>query len=256
MEINKYLERINYPGEIKPAIENLSALQEAHLMAVPFENLDIMRGVKIDLNNLYHKIVIHKRGGFCYELNGLFYQLLKQLGFNVKMVSANVYNSDTKKYGADFDHMAIISEFSGSRFLVDVGFGEFALHPLKIELKREAHDPRGIFSMEAFDKGYIVVKKKNAEGKFVPEYIFSETERRLEEFKGMCIYHQTSPESHFTQKSICSLPTRDGRITFTGNVLKMNKNGVITEAELNTQEEKEQALWKYFGVKLDDGKSV
>ena len=57
-------------------------------MNVPFENLDIQNKIKIDLDNLFDKIVIRNRGGFCYELNGLFYKLLKQIGFAVRMVSA------------------------------------------------------------------------------------------------------------------------------------------------------------------------
>ena len=77
------------------------------------------------------------------------------------------------------------------------------------------------FKIDLFDDQYITVKKKNAEGEFIPEYIFSEKERQIEEFYPMCYYHQTSKESHFTQKRICSLPTQNGRITLTGNILKI-----------------------------------
>src|SRR5674476_36943 len=67
---------------------------------------------------------------------------------------------------------------------------------------------------------FEVLKKKNTEGKFIPEYLFSEKERHIEEFYSMCYYHQTSNESHFTEKRICSLPTQNGRKTLTGNTLK------------------------------------
>src|ERR1019366_3885608 len=131
MNIKLYFERIKYEGPINTTFDVLSKLQEQHLMNVPFENLDIQNHIKIDLDNLFNKIVICKRGGFCYELNGLFYQLLKEFGFTAKMVSARVY-TNKKSYSAEFDHMAIIVSIEDHQYLVDVGFGEFAFSPLEI----------------------------------------------------------------------------------------------------------------------------
>lgn len=249
MDIKKYLERINYVGPINPTFEVLSKLQVLHLLNVPFENLDIHNNIKIDLTNLFNKIVVRKRGGFCYELNGLFYELLKEIGFTIKMVSARVYDSKGC-YGEEFDHMALIGTIEDDNFLVDVGFGEFSLYPIKIELNKETSDPRGIFIIETFDENYKVIKKKNVDGKFIPEYLFSEKERQLVEFYGMCNYHQTSNESHFTQKKICSLPTKNGRITLTGDTLRITENGEIKERKLNTEQEIQKELWNNFGINL------
>src|SRR5215831_9093371 len=141
MKIEQYLDRIGYAGTVDVSFDVLSKLQAAHLNHIPFENLDIHNGIKIDLYNLYDKIVVRQRGGFCYELNGLFYQLLLQVGFNVKMVSARVYDGE-KEYSPEFDHMALIVQLNSDRYLVDVGFGEFALHPIKIEINTEVNDPR------------------------------------------------------------------------------------------------------------------
>ena len=249
MDTRQYLERIKYVGLLNPTIEELSKLQLTHLMNVPFENLDIHNKTKIDLKNLFDKIVTRKRGGFCYELNGLFYELLKEIGFTVKMISARVYDSK-KGYSPEFDHMAIVTSIKNDNYLVDVGFGEFAFSPIEIVLNKDAIDPRGIFRIEIFDENYKTVLKKNAEGKFIPEYIFSEKERQLEEFCARCFYHQTSNESHFTQNRICSLPTIDGRITLTGNTLKITENGMIKEINLNNEQEIQQELWNYFRIKL------
>ena len=90
MNTKQYLERINYLDPVHPTPEVLTRLQVSHLMNVPFENLDIHNSVKINLANLFDKIVTRRRGGFCYELNGLFYELLTEIGFTVKMVSARV----------------------------------------------------------------------------------------------------------------------------------------------------------------------
>lgn len=205
MDIKQYLERINYNGPVNATSEVLSELQYTHLMNVPFENLDIHNHTKIDLTNSFDKIVVRKRGGFCYELNGLFSELLIQIGFTVKMVSARVYDGK-KDYSPEFDHMALIVKTNDGNFLADVGFGEFALYPIKMELNNETVDPAGVFKIKIFNKEYKVVKKKNAEGVFIPEYIFSEQERHVEDFYGMCNYHQTNKESHFMKKRICSLP--------------------------------------------------
>ena len=244
-----YFERIKYGERMDTTFEVLSKLQELHLMNVPFENLDIQNNIKIDLDNLFDKIVVRKRGGFCYELNGLFYQLLKEIGFTAKMVSARVY-TNKKSYSAEFDHMALIISIKDDHYIVDVGFGEFAFSPLEIGPGKETHDPRGIFKIESFDDTYKVVKKKNPEGEFIPDYIFSEKERQIEEFYAMCYYHQTSKESHFTQKRICSLPTQNGRITLTGNTLKITEKEIVVERQLNNEQEVQQVLWNYFGIKL------
>src|SRR5437764_12252268 len=92
VDIQRYLERINYHGSLEPTLQTLQALHEAHLLAVPFENLDIHLGRKIllDEESLWKKIVEQGRGGFCYELNGLFAWLLRALGFQVDLLSAGV----------------------------------------------------------------------------------------------------------------------------------------------------------------------
>lgn len=251
MNIKQYLERIEYNDAISPTVEVLSTLQQQHLLHVPFENLDIHNNIKIDLNNLFDKIVTRKRGGFCYELNGLFYQLLKEIGFTVIMISARVYDGK-KDFSPEFDHMALIVTINNEDYLVDVGFGEFSLHPLKITMDEETNDPRGIFKMEPFNEHYTAVKKKNAEEQFIPEYIFSHKERQMEEFYDRCNYHQTNSASHFMQKRICSLPTQNGRITLTGNLLKITDNGSIKEQVLPNEQEVQQTLWHYFRIKLGE----
>ena len=85
MDISSYLRRIDYSGSREPSTDVLHKLHQAHLLTVPFENLDIHLGHPIVLGeaHLFNKIVNHRRGGFCYELNGLFAALLRELGFEV-----------------------------------------------------------------------------------------------------------------------------------------------------------------------------
>ena len=249
MDARLYLQRISYSGKLTPTLGTLTQLQTNHLLTVPFENLYIHDKIKIDLADSYIKIVIQNRGGFCYELNGLFYRLLLQLGYTVKMISARVFNKESG-FGPEFDHMAIIATIDNADWLVDVGFGEFAFHPLKIEPGHESQDPRGLFRVDVHDENYLQVSKKNKEEEFIPEYIFTKTGRQLREFYEMCLYHQTSPESHFTQKRICSLPTNEGRITLTGNTLKITSGANVTERELADETEVEQVLKEYYKINI------
>ena len=249
MDIQKYLERINYTGSFNPDAEVLSSLQLAHLMTVPFENLDIYYKVPIDLDNLFDKIVNRRKGGFCYELNGLFYQLLIETGFTVKMISAGVYNHK-KEYSPEYDHMALLVTTRDNNYLVDVGFGEFAHSPINMQVNTETIDSTGIFKVEQLDENYHVVKKKNAFGEFTPEYMFSINKRKLHDFDERCLFHQTSNESHFMQNRICSMPTKNGRITLTGSTLKITESEIIKETHLDNEQAVQQALWNYFKIKL------
>lgn len=247
MNINDYINRINYKGALNPSLAVLSDLQESHLLNVPFENLDIHFGnaIELDLGNIYHKIVVKGRGGFCYELNGLFNTMLKKIGFDSKIISARVYDAKKGDFGKEYDHLAIIVNLDNIKYLVDVGFGEFVFHPLKLELNTTQSDPRGDFVIEEYNDIYYQVSKVQGNTKSV-EYIFSEKERAFDEFSEMCNYHQTSPESHFTQKKLISKPTKNGRITLTGNRLKVTEKGKVKTDLKLSEEEYEKELLKHF----------
>jgi len=250
METEKYFERIEYKGLAGPVIEVLNALQKNHLLSVPFENLDIHYKIPIelDLSRIFEKIVIRRRGGFCYELNGIFYELLSSIGFDVKIVSARVFDQKQQIFSPEFDHLAIVAKIDSTDYLADVGFGEFAFRPLKIELNTIQNDERGAFRIGKYDDEYYQVAKQTGE-KWAPEYMFTLKERDLSEFKDMCRYNQTSPVSHFTQNKFCSLATENGRITVTANKIKITEGDTITELPVTSEEEFLNALEKYFQIR-------
>ena len=226
MNKEKYLCRIGIEkSDIRANLKDLKLLQKQHLLKIPFENLDIHRKTPIVLaeDSFYQKIVEQNRGGFCYELNGLFYELLKTIGFQSEIVSAKV--SDGKdNFGAEFDHLAILTKVDGKVYLVDVGFGSFTAEPLEFVLDFEQKDETGIFSIRKFDEYYFEVVRKNG-GDWKSEYIFTTLPRDLAEFTEMCEFHQTSPESHFTRGKVCSLMTNDGRKTLTDKKFIETKGG-------------------------------
>lgn len=250
MNTTKYLQRISYKGTLEPSFSTLVALQKAHLLSVPFENLDIHHGIPIELDipKLYNKIVERNRGGFCYELNGLFYELLKALDFEVKRVSARVYENEAE-LSPEYDHMTLLVYLSNAEYLVDVGFGKFAFGPIKLVLNTVQADPKGTFKMDKYNDAYWRVNKKGDAG-WSPEYIFTEIPRTLEDFGGMCHYHQTSPESNFTKKRLCSLPTEEGRVTLSDDKLLITQGQEKQEIPIEHETAFTEALWQYFRMQI------
>jgi N-hydroxyarylamine O-acetyltransferase len=228
--------------------ETLKFLQKQHLLHIPFENLDIhrRRPITLDAEKFYRKIVEENRGGFCYELNGLFYNLLSEIGFHSRIISARVAGGENG-FGAEYDHLAILTEIDGEEYLVDVGFGSFAAEPLKFVLDSEQQDENGVFLIRKYDEKYFEVAKKDA-GAWRSEYIFTTLERDLSEFAGMCQFHQTSPESHFTRRKICSLMTNGGRKTLTGSKFIETANEEKKEFNVNSEAEFNEILEREFRI--------
>lgn len=246
---NEYLTRIDYNGSLEPTLQVLGKLQEAHLLNVPFENLDIYYGIPIelDIDKIYRKIILNHRGGFCYELNGLFYELLVSLGFSVRRISARVFDK-INGYGQEYDHMAIIADIDGSSYLTDVGFGEFSFSPIKLDTEIVQSDTRGEFIIQKYENDYFLVSKWE-NNMLMPQYIFSTTARELDEYNEMCHYHQTSPASHFTRNALITRPTQGGRITLTPDALKIKLGDSINEVRVENEDAFRNMLWEYFSIK-------
>ncbi len=255
LEVNaaNYLDRIEFRGNPEPTLHALRSLQHLHLLHVPFENLDIHLGVPIvlDLERFYEKIVLNGRGGFCYELNGLFYSLLVALGFDARMISARVYDASCGTYGSDFDHMSILVRIGDAKWIADVGFGDFSMHPLKFVLNTPLMDLAGQFLIEEDSPEHFRISRYSAEqGVYVPEYLFSTHRRQLSDFTEACRYQQTSPESHFTKKMMCSMATPTGRTTLTNDKLIITENGRRSEKPVSNRQEFERVLKACFDISL------
>ena len=249
VDVAAYLDRIGYLGPTDPTAENLRALQRAHLFAVPFENLDISLGRKITVQPelILNKIVGHRRGGFCYELNGAFAALLRELGFDVTLLSARVARANAGE-GPEFDHLTLLVD-AVELWLADVGFGDSFLEPLRLKRDREQQDPAGTFRLLQDANRWHVHRAEQA-ANWKPQYSFSLQPRRLEEFTGMCHYHQTSPDSSFTQNRICSRATPEGRITLSEMKLIVTRNGQREERSLGSEAERSAVLEEEFGIRL------
>lgn len=253
MEISAYLARIDYAKPIKPDAQTLRGLQVAHLLHVPFENLDIglKRPIRLSQEALWNKIVIQKRGGFCYELNGLFAKLLNEIGFGVTYLNARVYNRKGE-LGIDYDHLALLVKIPGqpARWLADVGFGDSFNEPLNFEERGEQGQGLRTYRLEQTSTGYIT-SQRNYDGSWERQYFFDLKPHTFpSDYEAACLYHQTSPESSFTRGSIISRATRDGRVSLEDGRLILTRNGQRSEQPIPHHKEYQALLKEYFGVAL------
>jgi N-hydroxyarylamine O-acetyltransferase len=255
MDIAAYLKRIGYNGPTTADAETLRALHRAHMLAVPFENLDIgwKQPIELDIDRFVHKIVQQRRGGFCYELNGAFGALLAAVGFQVRTLSARVAAADGT-FSPEFDHMALHVEL-GEPWLADVGFGDSFLEPLAIQPELEQSDGMRTYKIvrDLGEPERFQVQRTEAEGRWKPEYSFTMRSFALKDFAGMCRFHQTSPESHFTRKRVCSRATVDGRVTLTDDRLIITRHGIREEKIVSSPEEWAETLREQFGIQAPAG---
>ena len=247
MDIQAYLKRINYHGSLEPTAEMLRQLHLAHLLAVPFENLSIHVPEPIVLEDdaLFEKIVSRGRGGFCYELNGLFAALLRALGFKVSMLSAQVAD-DEGGFSRDFDHMTLMI-FGEERWLADVGFGDSFVEPLLLDT-REAQVQRDRAYRIVADGEWLILDRSDNGSNWKPQYRFTLQPYQYADYTEMCEYHQTSPESHFTRSRICSRLTPKGRISLTERLLITTEGDQRHEQPVATPDEYTEMLRQHFGI--------
>jgi N-hydroxyarylamine O-acetyltransferase len=245
LNVDRYLDRIGYDGPREPRADVLRELHRRHLFSVPFENLDIGLGrpIALDEEAFVGKIVDRRRGGFCYEVNGAFAALLRALGFEVELLAAASATTNGA-FGPEYDHLALRVTIDGEPWLADVGFGDCFVDPLRLDDRA----PQDDYRIEERDGSLVVQRKKD--GAWSDEYHFKPIARELAEFGGMCHFHQTSPESHFTQKRIISVATPSGRVSVSNSKLIVTDDGVRTERELADDGEWRAVLAERFGVIL------
>ena len=247
-----YLRRIDVPVRVPAHAEGIRALHRAHLVAVPFENLSIHLSEPISLaeDDLVAKIVGRRRGGFCYELNGLFALLLEELGARVTRVAARAHGDGG--FGPPFDHLAlVVHAVDGSGpWLADVGFGSHSTYPLLLNSRADQEDPAGSFRIADAPDGDVDVLRNGT-----PQYRIEMRARALADFAPTCWWQQTSPESHFTQGTICSRVTEDGRMSVSGRTLIRTSGGTRTEEQLPDDEAVLAAYRDHFGVVLSQAPS-
>lgn len=224
-QLDRYFARIRYRGPRDPTLGTLRALHRAHLMAIPFENLDVHLGVPITLDPdaMFTKLVDERRGGWCFEMNGVFGRVLETLGFDVRYVSAAV-GRETRGWRAQGNHLALVVRLDRA-WIADVGFGDGFLAPLPLE--------PGTYTQGFL--GYRVSRDgprwrvHGHEFGGADGFDFTLTARALDDFRTQCRELQSSPDSGFIKSIVCARFMAAGFVTLRGAVLReVTGSGVET----------------------------
>jgi len=233
-------------------LKTLCRLHKKHLLSIPFENLDIHLGRPIILSHdaFYEKIITHKRGGFCYELNGSFAALLTSLGFKARVLSARVAQKNGG-FTPEFDHMTLLVTMK-DRWLADVGFGDSFTEPKRLDFEGPQTDNGRIYRINRRAGGRLTSRWDRVKNLWEPQYLFSLRPRTLGDFVRRCRYQQTSPNSHFKKNRVCTLLTRDGRVTLTDSKLILTRGGRRIERPVMGRGEFDRLLRKWFGITLQN----
>ena len=244
-----YLKELGSLKEL-PSKNYLRKLHRSHLLRFPFENLDVFfhRKITIDIRSIFNKIIPTQRGGFCYELNFLFYHLLIHLGYDCQLISARTFNDATDSYGKEYDHMAILVKIQNDIYLCDVGFGNGLVYPAKLETDILQMDQTHFvqFICDVDDVYYL---RKSSDGQtFKTLYKFEIKLREPIEFIDMCDFHQTNPQSYFVGKKIITKLTDSGRITLDDSFLKIQEKGITNKIEVLNEDDFYTKMEEHFGI--------
>jgi N-hydroxyarylamine O-acetyltransferase len=254
VDVDRYLDRIGYTGDRAPTESTLRELQIAHLLHVPFENLDVYfrRGVQVGAEWSYRKLVQRRRGGWCFELNGGFAALLERLGFDVERVSCRTFESATGGLSPDLDHLALLVRVDGARFLVDVGWGDNAMTPIPAEAGEYEVRPRP--ARVEIDDGVLrlieLVERERGERVWELQYEAALRPRELAEFDPRSRYLQTEPGLIWTERPLVTRATSaaGGRVTLHRDRLRTRGDDLTVADRTVTPEEWPDVLATHFGI--------
>jgi N-hydroxyarylamine O-acetyltransferase len=247
MDLDLYLQRIGYRGPLEPNFDILRKLHRQHLLTIPYENFDIHLGRKIELDEraFFDKLVGQKRGGWCYEMNGLFAWVLREVGFEVRLLAGAVRPvSEAKIEG---NHLVLLVELERP-YIVDVGFGDGFLEPLPLEEGEYRQDYLN-FRLAKEGEWWIVHNHPNGGAK---RYDFTLEPYELHQFAAKCHELQTSPASGFVRTTVSQRFTPQNILVLRGATFKAISEAGVTTRFIETEAEYRQVLAEYFGLDLGD----
>ncbi len=249
-KIKNFLKRIGLDGlAVAHTVDFLGKVQEACVLTIPYENLDILRGKPISLEgeDIYKKIVTEHRGGYCFELNALLHAMLSEMGFEVKSCFARFLRGEST---IPFRrHRIVVVTLDGADYLLDIGVGQIAPRfPLKLEegVVQEQNGETYRFERDA-DLGWILTDFYKGEWR---RYISFTTETQYEvDFTPASFWCEKHPDSPFNKGNMLAIKTPCGRKTLDGNTYKEFEGVDLVRAEELDGDGVERVLADVFGIR-------
>ena len=247
----RYLERIGIDAIDTLDKKTLDRLVLCHQRTVPFENLDIYDAdtdISLNIPELYDKIVLRRRGGYCFELNAAFMSLLASLGYDCYALAVRViWNLPDPM---PITHRATVVTIDGVRYFCDVGFGgPSPQNALYLDVTGFQESGAGVFQIEKEEAGTVIYRMVNGEKERL--LLFSETPCEPVDFLALNEYQAKSKDSMFRKGRLLNLVTENGNKTLSGNVFKINDGGNSSEKILSDEQELKAAMKEHFGLSVD-----
>lgn len=251
LKLEKYLERIHYSGNYDASLETLKKIHQLHPKYIPFENIDPYTGIvpSLKLEDIFRKLIVESRGGYCYEQNLLLSEVLKHLGFKVKLQLGRVVWKREENSIAPPTHLLLIVDLEEIKYLVDCGFGTATLtSPLLLNEIEPQQTPNGIFKVSHKEDTYVLWSGKD--DKWFPVYRFILGNTEPIDLQIPNWYLSTYPESNFKKSLILSKVDENARYTYTDHVLNIRSNDGLKESvSIKNEMQLFEILKNTFGLK-------
>jgi N-hydroxyarylamine O-acetyltransferase len=246
MQLSAYLDRIHYSGSLDLTYETLAGIHRAHQLSIPYENLDIHLGRYMPLEEayLFDKMVIRRRGGWCYEMNGLLAWALREVGFNVTLLAGAIAR-ETGDSTATGNHLVLRVDLDRP-YLADVGFS-FSFHQ-PIPLEPGVHQQKSRQYQLRREEAQWFFQNLTEGG---PTCDFTLESRPFAYFAPKSHERQIDPASDFVRFAFCHLFTANGIVRLKEAVLRRYVGSDMTEQILEDEQTYEQVLFDEFGLKID-----
>ncbi|OAT19758.1 arylamine N-acetyltransferase [Buttiauxella noackiae ATCC 51607] len=248
-ERQTYFARIGFQAKAVPTLETLQRIHLLHTCSIPFENLDVLLGrtIRLELDNVFEKLVVAGRGGYCYEQNALLRAALEDIGFEVEDLAARVLITQPPEMPPR-THRLLLVTINQQRYLADVGFGGKTLtSPLRLETDVEQPTAHGVYRLTHLESDYLL-SIKQPDG-WMPLYRFDLQPQYFSDFQVSNHYVSTWPESYFRHHLIVCLHKTDG----TTLTLSDRQFSDEQREEIGGERAMYQLLQEKFGLRLDHG---
>lgn len=248
MKLAAYFDRIAYHGPAQPDLQTLRALHRAHLLAIPFENIDVLlhRPVGLDIDAIHEKLVTRRRGGWCFEMNGLFGWALQEIGFSVTRLAAGVMREVTGD-AALGNHLALKVDIDAEPWIADVGFGDGPLEPYPLyagDIRAKGQEMR----LTDLGDGWWRFSQGTLGAPF--SYDFRDEPGDAALLAAKCEALQTDPDSVFVRNLVCQRHFPNRHVALRGRVVRTLWPSAVEKTVLETKEEFVGALRSVFGLDI------
>lgn len=255
MNLDRYFARIGFPGTPAADLETLRALHRLHIEAIPFENLDVLLGRRIDMSPeaVEGKIVENRRGGYCFEQNTLFRGVLDEIGFKTEAFLGRIRRNVPAEVRTPLTHMVLRVTVDGSPWLADVGFGSLGTPvPIRLDLDHEQLTP--LEPRRIARRGAALLHQARLGDEWIDLYEFTLEEPASMDFELGNWFSCTHPKANFVNNLVVTRVQGSSRLLVNNReFLVRHLDGTAERRELGSPAELMELLASRFGLVLPEG---